>query len=327
MASACARASANIAFIKYWGNRDDVLRLPVNNSFSMNLDGLYTETEVRWDDDLTSDHLVLNAVETEGRALERVSEHLDLIRNRLNVSAKALVKSVNNFPMGAGIASSASAFAALTVAAVAATGKTLSEAELTRLARQGSGSASRSVPSGFVVWHAGTSHKDSFAESIAGPDAWDLVDVIAIVSDTHKETGSTDGHKTANTSPLQDARVADADHRFKECLEAFHVRDFDRFARIVELDSDMMHAIMMTSTPSLFYWKPATLDIMQHVRTWRREGLDVCYTLDAGPNVHCICRRDSVDEVAERVSRIEGVRDIRRAGPGVAAEIIDCPAS
>ncbi|MDW8172490.1 MAG: diphosphomevalonate decarboxylase [Anaerolineae bacterium] len=320
--SATARAFANIAFIKYWGNRDDELRLPANPSLSMNLDGLYAQTRVIWDDNLTDDSLILNDEPQRGKALERVSRHLDIMRQRLCIQSRAQVISHNNFPMGAGIASSAAAFAALTLAAAQAGGVSLEERELSALARRGSGSAARSIPSGFVVWHQGHDHESSYAESVAAPDHWDLVDVIAIISAAHKATGSEDGHKTAATSDLQVARVHGAQSRLETCLEALRTRDFPLLAQVVEHDSNLMHAVMMTSRPPLFYWLPTTLAVMQAVRQWRAEGLNICYTLDAGPNVHCLCLSAEAPIIQERLSSIPGVRQIVSAKPGGAAKII-----
>jgi diphosphomevalonate decarboxylase len=316
-----ARAHANIAFIKYWGNTDDSLRLPANPSISMNLKGLYAQTSVSWDGDLKSDELTLNGTVQTGDSLHRVSEHLDALRRRLNIAHNARVVSENNFPTGTGIASSAAAFAALTVAGVSAAGAILSERELTTLARLGSGSAARSVPTGFVEWHAGASHEDSFAQSFAPPDYWDIVDVIAIVSQQHKAVGSSAGHRSADSSDLQRARVSGAGARFETCKQAVLDRDFSTFAEVVELDSNLMHAVMMTSRPPLFYWLPPTLGIMEAVRRWRAEGIQVCYTLDAGPNVHCICVRNDADEVSRRLKAMSDVLDVRVAGPGAGAEI------
>jgi diphosphomevalonate decarboxylase len=320
---ATARAHPNIAFIKYWGNRDDALRLPANSSISMNLDGLYAQTEVEWMGEGGSDSLLLNGSEQTGQALVRVSAHLDVIRQRLGLGLSAHVISENNFPMGAGIASSAAAFAALTVAAVSASGETLSERELTTLARRGSGSASRSVPPGFVVWHAADTHQDSYAESVADPAYWDLMDVIAVVSSSHKRTGSQEGHTTAWTSDLQQARVSSAQQRLDACRQAIVERSFPAFAEVVEHDSNLMHAVMMTSRPPLFYWMPATLTVMEAVREWRAEGLRVCYTLDAGPNVHCICAAVDAPEVAARLRTIEGVSDLLSAAPGGPAVVVN----
>lgn len=319
---ATARANSNIAFIKYWGNTDEILRLPANPSLSMNLDGLYTETIVNWSTDLSSDALEINGTYASEMARKRVSLHLDALRRRLGIGLFAHVDSRNNFPMGAGIASSASSFAALTLAAVHAAGAELGERELSALARLGSGSASRSIPSGFVEWTTGNTHEESFAFSIAGRDHWELTDVIAVVSSGHKDVGSREGHTSASTSEFQHARVETAGTRLHECRRALLERDFNTFARVVEHDSDMMHAVMMTSNPPLFYWKPGSLELMECVRAWRREGLPVCYTLDAGPNVHCICLSDAANEVSARVAQITGVESVLRAGVGGGAKVI-----
>ena len=318
---ATARAHPNIAFIKYWGNRDDALRLPANSSISMNLEGLFTETTVRWEN-FPNDRLILNGKEEFGKALERVSLHLARLRQRLGIKNSAYIESRNNFPTGAGIASSASAFAALTVAAAAAANVDLSEAELSTLARLGSGSASRSVPSGFVEWYAADSHEESFAKSIAAPDYWDLVDVIAVVSTEHKATTSQAGHPTATTSDLQKARVAGAQNRLDRVRQAILDHDFPTFAEIVELDSNLMHSVMMTSRPALFYWKPASLEIMERVRELRADGLSVAYTLDAGPNVHCICIRKDAEAVRDSLVKVSGVVDLRLASVGAGAHVV-----
>lgn len=320
MSTATAIAHPNIAFIKYWGNTDDALKLPVNSSISMNLATLQTETRVTWHE-AVADSLILNGVAKTDEALTRVSRQLDVMRQRLGIHHKAEVISDNNFPMGAGIASSASSFAALTVAAAAAASTTLSEHELSTLARLGSGSASRSVPAGFVEWHIGHDHDSSFAESILPPQHWELVDVIAVVSQQHKKTGSEAGHPTARTSPLQTARVAGAEQRVMTCRQALIQRDFEALADVVELDSNLMHAVMMTSQPSLMYWLPASLGVMHAVRQARSEGLPVCYTLDAGPNVHCICEAAAADELVRRLQQIDGIVDIIRAGVGGASVV------
>jgi diphosphomevalonate decarboxylase len=224
--------------------------------------------------------------------------------------------------MGAGIASSASAFAALSLAGTAAAGLTLSEQELTILARLGSGSASRSIPSGFVEWHKGNSHETSYAETFAPRDYWSLVDVIAIISQAHKAVTSQRGHRTAASSDLQVARVARAEERFALCRQAVLDRDFAAFAEVVEMDSNLMHAVMMTSRPPLFYWEPASLVVIDAVRRWRAEGLNVCYTMDAGPNVHCLCLQDDAVVVVERLAKIDGVGTVRSAVVGGGASLV-----
>lgn len=323
MATATAQAHPNIAFIKYWGNREDTLRLPMNGSISMNLDGLFTRTTVSFQPSLPFDQLIINGHEVTGPGLNRVAYILDIIRGTAHIHERAEVMTENNFPSGAGIASSASAFAALALAASRAAGLNLTEPELSRLARRGSGSASRSIPGGFVEWQVGTTDEDSFAFSIAGPEHWKLADCIAIVSASHKKTGSTEGHALAPTSPLQTARVADAPRRLDLCRDAILNRDFDAFASIVELDSDMMHAVMMTSMPALHYWQSASLSVMNAVRGWRGEGLPVCYTVDAGPNVHVICPETEAHVVDKKLREIEGVKEVLVARVGGAAKIVN----
>jgi diphosphomevalonate decarboxylase len=322
MTTATAQSSPNIAFIKYWGNRDNALRLPVNGSISMNLNGLFTRTTVSFQPSLPFDELIINGHEVTGKGLQRVSYILDLVRGMAGIKENAEVMSENNFPAGAGIASSAAAFAALALASSRAAGLTLSEAQLSRLARRGSGSASRSIPSGFVEWKMGTGDDDSVAISIAPPEHWDLVDCIAIVNAGHKKTGSTEGHALAGTSPLQNARVADTPRRLDICRHSILKKDFETFANIIELDSDIMHSVMMTSNPPLMYWQAATVDIFHAVREWRASGLPVGYTVDAGPNVHVICLGDSAKEVEKRLREIPGVSNVLVAGVGGAAKII-----
>ncbi len=319
---ATAVASSNIAFIKYWGNRDEKLRLPANPSLSMNLAGLETTTTVEFVAGLEADELIMGDKAEVGTGLERVSIHLDQIRARAGITLKAHVQSQNNFPAGAGLASSTSAFAALTVAGAAAAGLSLSGKELSVIARLGSGSASCSVPAGFVEWQTGEVSEDSFAFSIAPPNHWALMDVIAVISKQHKHVGSTAGHALAGTSPLQAARVASASERLERCREAVLARNFAQLAEVVEADSNLMHAVMMTSSSPLFYWEPITLAIMKSVRAWRAEGLLVCYTSDAGPNVHCLCPTEDAPEVMRRLHENLDVKEILTAGPGGGARLI-----
>jgi diphosphomevalonate decarboxylase len=320
--NATARALSNIALIKYWGNINDDLRLPANGSLSIGLDGLSTTTTVEFSQELTQDNVVIGGQTVSGEAAARVSHHLDHVRRLAGVSYAANVTSANNFPTGVGIASSASAFAALSVAATAALGLNLSERELSALARLGSGSASRSIPGGFVEWYAAERHEDSYAETFAPADYWPLMDLIAIVSRVHKTTGSTEGHALAASSPYQQARVASAPQRIAVCKSAVLARDFDALATVVEHDSTMMHAVMMTGNPAVFYWQPPTLAIMASVREWRAAGLPVCYTIDAGANVHCLCLREYAETITAKLREIPGVEDVLHALPGGAAHVI-----
>jgi diphosphomevalonate decarboxylase len=318
---AIAVAHPNIAFIKYWGNRDDALRLPSNGSISMNLGGLETRTSIEFSRSLNADELTLNGGPATDLALLRVVQFLQLVRQLAGIHTCARVESSSNFPTGVGIASSASAFAALALAASKATGLDLSEAELSRLARYGSGSACRSVPGGFVEWEAGKKDVDSFAHSIAPPEHWDLVDCIALISSEHKATGSAQGNTLAGSSPLQSARIADAPRRLQICRKAILEMDIDALAEIAELDSNLLHAVMMTSHPPLFYWQPATLAVMQFVRSEREKGLPAFYTIDAGPNVHVITPQVNSTRLTEMLREQPGVQNVLLASVGGPARL------
>lgn len=321
--TATAKASPNIAFIKYWGNTDENLRLPVNGSISMNMSGLATITKVIFDSSMEEDELSINGKIVSGQGLARASTVLDAIREFARVPYKAIVSSENNFPSGAGIASSASAFAALAFAGVKALAVDVSVERISRFARLGSGSASRSVPDGYVEWFMGKDDDSSYATSIAQAGHWELSDCVVILSEGHKKTGSTEGHKLAPSSPFQVTRVLDAPRRIALCREAVLNRDFEQLGRIIQQDSDMMHAVMMTSDPALFYWLPETLRIMNVTRTLQAEGLPVAYTIDAGPNVHLICESKDADEVAKIFANISGVKQILRTKAGPGARLIE----
>jgi diphosphomevalonate decarboxylase len=323
--TATAIAHPNIAFIKYWGNRDSDLRIPSNSSISMNLDGLFSHTRVTFDPTLNRDEMNLNGELASTLALSRAGIILNRVREMAEIKDRAFIESYNNFPTGTGIASSASGFAALALASSHAAGLDLDERDLSRLARTASGSACRSIPGGFVEWQAGTNDLDSYAVSIAPAEYWDLIDCIAIVSHTHKFTTSLEGHLQAETSPLQAARVEGTPLRLEICRDAILNRDFTILAKVIELDSNMMHAVMMTSNPPLLYWQPGTIRVMKAVLTWREEGLPVCYTIDAGPNVHVICPADVSSLIVSRLEQIDDVQQVMTARPGGPAKLAAQP--
>jgi diphosphomevalonate decarboxylase len=319
--TAIALAHPNIAFIKYWGNVDDALRLPVNPSLSMNLGSLHTVTRVEFDPALPGDSLSVNGAEVTGAGLARVSHILNIVRTQSGLTQPARVTSAGNFPVGSGIASSAAAFAALAVAAAAAAGLPAEEAALSRLARLGSGSASRSVPAGFCEWLPGDD-ATSVARSIAPAEHWELVDLVAIVSREHKAVGSTGGHPLARTSSLQAARVAGAPSRQQACKAALLARDLTAMGPVIEEDAVIMHGVMMSSHPPLYYWNAATMALIQATPQWRAEGLAVYFTIDAGPNVHLICLAAQAEAVAAAARRIPGVEDVLASGPGGPARLL-----
>lgn len=323
-----AIAPANIAFIKYWGMRDATATLPYNGSLSMNLDACLTTTTVTLDDALDSDEVVLAlfqqpALPATGRARERVVQHLDRLRQLADSTSRVRVESHNNFPADAGIASSAAGFAALTLAAAVAFGLPLELDSLSRLARlSGSGSAARSIPTGFVEWVNGDD-ATSLARSIAAPQHWDLADVVAVVDTRPKKVGSAENHHLAATSPYFVSRLHELETRLPATRAAILARDFEQLALHTEADAISMHAICMTQVPPSFYWSPATLAVMLAVREWREQGLPACYTMDAGANVHVICEGSYRAEVERRLQAMPDVQFTIANGVGAGARLLE----
>lgn len=304
------KAPANIAFIKYWGKRNEKLRLPANSSISMNLSGAYTTTSVEFDGKLKLDTLILNNKKVVGEEMERVSRHLDLVRSIAKSRNYARVKSINNFPKGAGIASSASGFAALTVAAAKAAGLNLSEKNLSILARLGSGSACRSIPDGFVEWKMGNSGESSYAQSLFGEKYWNINDLIAVVGEKSKKVSSTEGHAVAESSPFYKTRLLGMKDKVAEIKSALKKKDFTKFGEITEAEAINMHTVMMTSVPPLYYLLPGTLDVVFHVLELRGKGIECYFTIDAGPNVHVICEEKDRHKVQKVLSNIKSVKTV-----------------
>jgi len=302
-----ATAPANIALIKYWGKKDTGLRLPANNSLSINLSGISTVTAVEFVDGLIEDRISIDRWVVTGVENKRITAHLDRIRQMAGIHLRAKVESNNNFPKGTGLASSASGFAALTLAASCSAGLSLSEKELSILARLGSGSACRSIPSGFVEWKAGNSNLSSYAYSLFPADYWDIRDVIAIVGSDVKKISSTEGHAAVESSPFYKERIREMPQKIRKIKEAIRGRDFSEFGEIVEAEAMNMHAIMISSRPALIYWTPTTLRVMHQIIDWRLGGLQSYFTIDAGPNVHVLCLAKDALKLEKRLTAIEGV--------------------
>lgn len=322
MNKATAVANPNIAFIKYWGKTHETLNLPANASLSMSLGGLTTVTTVEFRRGLAADSVSIDGEQAVGQAHQRVVAQLDRVRALCGSRRRAWVASRNDFPAGTGLASSSSAFAALTLAASRAVGLVLDEPALSRLARRASGSACRSVVGGFALWE-GDSDEGSFARQVAPPSFWDLRDLVAIVGREHKDVGSQQGHALAASSPLHRARLEAVPGLLSAAVEAVKARDLAALGPAVETDALAMHGVMMTSRPSLLYWLPATVAVLQAVRAWRRDGLEVFFTLDAGPNVHCLCEAALAEEMAGRLRRLPGVLDVLESGPGGGVRLVD----
>jgi diphosphomevalonate decarboxylase len=322
-----ALAHSNIAFIKYWGNFDARLRMPLNDSLSMNLDALFTETTVEFDDALDRDEIVLGGEPADDKTCARVADQLNRVRARADQTAFARVHTRNNFPAATGLASSASAYAALTLAAARAAGLDLTERELSILARQGSGSAARSIPPGFVEWLAATNvtstSTQSYARQLLPPEAWDLNDVIAIVSRDPKKVGSSEGHAAVNTSPFLGERLSRLPIRYHRVRRELLNKNLPGMGTEIEAEAIELHLLAMTSRPPIFYWSPATVRVMDAVRQWRAEGLTCFYTLDAGPNVHVLVEAQNAQEISARLATFADVQEVIVSGPGGGARVIE----
>lgn len=303
---ATATAPSNIAFIKYWGVKDEVLRLPENGSISMNLSNLLTTTTVEFNDSFTGDQVTFNGhqePEIDNRALR----HIDRIRKLAGIDTKVKIVTKNNFPTSTGLSSSASGFAALSLAAAFAAGLDLSEKELSILARQGSGSACRSIPDGFTQWFDGSTSETSYAASLYPPDYWDIADVVVIVSTGKKDISTTKGHKLAGTSPFFLTRLSLIDNKLQLLKKYLQEKNFAKFGELIEAEALEFHSILMTSMPSLLYWFPETIRVMKYVKNLRKEGLEVYFTINTGQDIHLICRKKDAGSVATKLGEIDGV--------------------
>lgn len=318
MSIATAVAHPNIALCKYWGKRDRALNLPATPSLSLTLAPFRTRTTVEWGADV--DAAFLDGAPLTGEGARKVFAVLDLLDA---ARPPCLVRSENDFPTGAGLASSSSGFAALVVAGAAAAGQARPIEELAVLARRGSGSATRSLHGGWVEWPTG--HRDDGLDShgvpLAGPEHWDVRMVVAVVAAGPKDVASTDGMlHTQATSPYFAPWVSQASADVDEARAAVLARDLPRLGAVVERSSLRMHASMMAADPPLLYWRPASLAAMEAVRGLRRRGLGAWATMDAGPNVKVLCAAADAPAIAEGLAEV--AERIEILGPGGPARVV-----
>jgi diphosphomevalonate decarboxylase len=335
MSKTTIQAPANIAFIKYWGARDLERAIPRNPSLSMTLESCATRCTVELLPEGSKDEVWLSEPDGGFRSPahdfeERMRRQLDRIRAWAGSRAAFRVATKNGFPTAGGLASSASGFAALTLAAAGALGRgEAPRAELSRLARaSGSGSAARSVFGGYVEWpgpkETGKAADDPAAAQIAPADHWDLCDVIAVVEIGPKVVSSLEGHRRAPASPYYEKRQELLPARLERVRRAIAGRDLEQLGPVIEEEAIDLHLIAMSSQPPIFYWSPGTIGVLRAVRELRQEGLHAYATMDAGANVHVICEPESVDDVAARLDSLPVVgfviRDSVGAGPETDAE-------
>lgn len=300
------KAYANIALVKYWGKQAVEGNIPAVGSLSIGLDALCSETRIKVNN--SGQHrLTLDGMQ-EGKAVERAKKFIELICSKYGKSMHFDVDSSNNFPTGAGLASSASGFAALTLAVTRVLGLEEEPGELSRLARQGSGSAARSLFGGFVEMSAGA---DASASPLLAAKEWPLEVIIAITSTAQKKIGSTEGMlHTASTSPYYSSWVNSHEVDMKLAREAISKRSFADLAKVSEHSCMKMHSLMMSANPALIYWNSVTLDLIHRVRELQADGLALFFTIDAGPQLKIVCQPGEGQKIFEKIKNVPGVLDV-----------------
>ncbi|MBR9706897.1 MAG: diphosphomevalonate decarboxylase [Candidatus Diapherotrites archaeon] len=316
-----SQANANIALSKYWGKRDDALFLPQNGSVSVTLDSLVTTTTVEFDKKYSEDSFILNGNPGNEKEVKYTIRQLDIVRKLAGINLKAKVVSENNFPTAAGFASSASGFAALAKACDVALNLNLNEKELSIIARQGSGSASRSISGGFVEWLRGEKEDgtDSYGRQIANEKHWDIAIIDAVTASGEKKVKSRAGMaQTLKTCPYYAGWLKTVNTDIETIKKAILEKDFILMGTTAEANCLKMHALMMTTLPSIVYWNAGTMSLINSVMAWREDGLESYFTIDAGPNVKVICQEKDVNELNKRLQENSFVEKtlITRPGPG-----------
>ncbi|MDX9724469.1 MAG: diphosphomevalonate decarboxylase, partial [Myxococcota bacterium] len=315
---------ANIALVKYWGKRDQQLKLPAADSLSLALEPLHSTTELEWYEG--PDTLWLDGREADGAALGNAKRLLDALRHRAGFALGARIVSHNAFPTAAGLASSSSAFAALAVAASAAAGLELGQDALSALARLGSGSACRSVSGGWSQWQAGerADGADSFARQLQGPEYWPLRVFIAVLDPATKAVSSSRGMAhCAATSPYYQAWIDSIPADLEAALQALQRLDFDGLGAVAERSCLRMHAANLAAQPALCYLQPASWLLIEQVQRWRSQGLGVFFTIDAGPNVKLFCQERDEAALRSALEGISAVQELISCSPAAAARVLE----
>ena len=323
MTKITAKAHSNIALVKYWGKKDDGLRLPANSSVAIALDEAYTLTTVDFDESYKEDEVQLLGQGFEDDEVEKVKKHLDRVRKLASIQTKAKVVSQNNFPKSAGMASSASEFAALSMAAANAAGLQLSEREMSVLARNGSGSASRSIPGGVSVWHTADDDLSSYAEQIPYPPEWDIKVLLVMAEDTSaKKVSTTEAMAMAATSPYYQGAVLEAEKNILSLREAMVSGDWKAFGKVIEDECYRLHSVCMTQTPNILYWRGVTIEVFQAMYRLRDQGVEAFFTVDAGPHVHIVCQGKDIEAVKQSLKSVGGIKTVIECGIGEGAKLV-----
>jgi len=320
-----ATAHPNIALVKYWGRRDSMLNLPSTGSISVTLNHLITTTTVVFNPQLEHDVLLLNGTRASAPQEDRVSKFIDIFRREAGLASFAQVVSENNFPMEIGLASSAAAFAALTLATAGALQRQYSIPRLSELARRGSSSAARSIFGGFVEMKPGQNPEgsDAVAVPLYARDYWPLEILIFITTETKKNVASSEGMiRSALTSPYYQSWLDTNPNDLELIRGALERKDFQLLGEITELNCLKMHGLIMTANPGIIYWNHVTVSLIHEVQRLRKEGIPAYFTIDAGPQVKVFCPKSFTPKIKKELSHIPGIKQILTCGIGPGATVV-----
>lgn len=318
-----ARAHTNIALVKYWGKRATARNLPATGSLSLTLDRYHTTTTIALDVG-PNDELFIDGQPAQARELARASAFVGRIRELVGIQASCRIDSQNCVPTAAGLASSASGFAALAVAAAAAFDLDLDAVQLSALAREGSGSAARSLFGGFVRMHRGvlSDGSDAVAEPVPCHPALDVRLIVVRCATGRKKDTSTDAMQhTALTSPYYSAWVDEHERDLETAQSALADGDLAALGEVMEYSTLKMHASALAARPGIWYFSPATIAVMNDVKRLRADGAAAWFTMDAGPHVKILCRTKDAQALADELSTVSQVEGVEIAGPGPNAHL------
>lgn len=313
------RSPSNIALVKYWGKKET--QIPLNPSISFSLSNAFTDTKITWKES-SKGELIID-FKFEGQPNEAFKQRIDKFISSISHILPTLkhlqlnIESSNSFPHSSGIASSASAMSALALCLVSIEQKinnSFSNKEMffqtaSNIARLGSGSASRSIYGGINLWgkckDIPESSNDYSVEisNISHPDFLNYGDAILLVSDQVKKVSSTVGHNLMNKHPFANTKFNESFKNTSILLDILKCGNQKDFAELVEAEALSLHAMMMTSTPSYLLLEPNTLKIINIIRDFRQtSGHQVCFTLDAGANVHLLYPMTVQSKVVEFIN-------------------------
>lgn len=319
-----AKAHTNIALVKYWGKLDTQLIIPQNDSLSMTLDEFYTKTCVQFLPELATDKIIFDGEELSDKDSAKIRTFLNLVRDLAHITYRAKVETKNFVPTAAGLASSASGFAALAGAASRAAGLILNRRDLSRLARRGSGSATRSIFGGFVAWQQGHDDETSFAYPIDEQPTWNLAVIALVLTAKQKKISSRVGMQLAvETSPFYAEWIKASQADFETVKTAIQNQDFTLLGHTSEQNAMRMHALTLSSDPNFTYFNADSLRAMKMVKDLRLQGIPCYFTMDAGPNLKIICQGADAERIAQYFQAVFGDKQVLITRPGSGISISD----